>query len=235
MRNEREHDGDDLRRPDPRRDLARRRDAAQPRQPAALPLLALVVIAALVVVGFAAPSDPRRVALGANSYEEIGGVFVSWEALAGLGVWIALWAVFLPTGVLAWREPDALDAEAPGGRLPEPLRDGLLGLALAGGLAMSLLADSDIGLMAFVAALALLGALGRRASSQPVMSRADAGQGPLSAARARRRFSRAPGRARRPSPVGRRASRTGAQTSTDAPRSSASRAARRPASLATSS
>jgi hypothetical protein len=137
----------------------------------ALPLLALVVVGALILVGFAAPSDPRRVALGGNSYEEIGGVFVSWEALVGLGVWIALWAVFLPTGVLAWREPDALDGEAAAGRLPEALRDGLLGLALAGGVVASLAADSDVGLLAFVAALALLGALGRRASGQAVMSR----------------------------------------------------------------
>ncbi len=55
-------------------------------------------------------------------------------------MWIALWAVFLPTGVLAWREPDALDAQD--ATLDERLRDALLGLALGAGIATAVIADS---------------------------------------------------------------------------------------------
>ena len=99
------------------------------------------------------------------------GSFVEPLAFLGLGLWILLWAVFLPTGVLAWREPDALESDDDGGRLSESLRDALLGLALAGGVALVVLADSDAGLWPFLATLALLGGLGRRAAGQPMMSR----------------------------------------------------------------
>ena len=92
--------------------------------------------------------------------------------LIALGVWIGLWAIFLPTGVLAWREPDALEPESGGRGLPEALRDGLLGFALAASVAIILIAEDDAaGLWVFVAALALLGALARRAAGQPAMSR----------------------------------------------------------------
>lgn len=99
------------------------------------------------------------------------GWFLQSDELLALGGWIALWAVFLPTGVLAWREPDAIEPETSPGGVPEWLRDALLGLALAGAVAAALIAKVDGVTWAFVAALALLGALGRRASGQPVMSR----------------------------------------------------------------
>ncbi len=160
------------------RDVAARNSAYR----IAFGLLVLLVLVALVLLGASAPSESRRITIGADGVREASGLFVEWPALAGLGLWIALWAVYLPAGVLAWREPDALEAGAErepdaleagagAGGLPERLRDALLGLALAGGLVASLLADTDIGLVAFVAVVALLGALGRRASGQPVMSR----------------------------------------------------------------
>ncbi|MEY2516245.1 MAG: hypothetical protein QOJ89_3603 [bacterium] len=149
------------------RDVAARNSAYR----IAFPLLVLVVIAALVLLAASAPDQARTITIGSDGFRDATGVFVEWPALTGLGLWIMLWAVFLPTGVLAWLEPDQLEPETSTGGLPDALRDGLLGLALAGGLAASLVADSDIGVVAFVAVLALLGALGRRANGQPVISR----------------------------------------------------------------
>ena len=76
-----------------------------------------------------------------------------------------LWAIFLPTGVLAWCEPDALEPDpgepAPG--LSEAARDGVLGAALAAGLVLGFVQDVDLfALLPFVGALALLGWLARR-------------------------------------------------------------------------
>lgn len=138
----------------------------------AFPLLVLVMIAALVLLATSVPDIARTTRVGQDVLSTRHGWYVELPALRDLGMWIGLWAIFLPTGVLAWREPDALEAEVDSGRLPEPIRDALLGLALAGGMAASLIASSDAGVYAFVAALALLGALARRASGQPVMSRA---------------------------------------------------------------
>ncbi len=145
------------------RDVAARNSAYR----IAFPLLALVVVAtlALLVVTL---HDAERVG---EAGVPLDGWLVDGQVMVGLAVWFLLWAVFLPTGVLAWLEPDALESETDGGRLSEPIRDALLGLALAGGIAIVLLADSDAGLWPFAATLALLGGLGRRAAGQPMMSR----------------------------------------------------------------
>jgi hypothetical protein len=136
----------------------------------AFPLLVLVVLAALVLLVVTLPDVGRTTRAGGTPVTT-DGWFVEGQALLGIGLWIALWAVFLPTGVLAWREPDALEPESDGASLSETVRDALLAAALAGGVAISLIANSDAGLWPFLAALALLGALGRRAAGQPVMSR----------------------------------------------------------------
>lgn len=138
----------------------------------AFPLLVLVMIAALVLMAVTVPDIARTTRVGQDVLSTRHGWYVELPALIDVGLWIGLWAIFLPTGVLAWHEPDALEVEVDGGRLPEPIRDALLGLVLAGGMAASLIASSDAGVYAFVAALALFGALARRASGQPVMSRA---------------------------------------------------------------
>jgi hypothetical protein len=58
-------------------------------------------------------------------------------ALINLGLWIALWAPFLPTGTLASREPDALELELAdddgSGGFSEAIRDAVLGVALPAG------------------------------------------------------------------------------------------------------
>ena len=81
-------------------------------------------------------------------------------ALIGLALWLVLWAIFLPTGVLAWREPDALEPDPgePAAGLSEAARDGVLGGALAAGLALGLVQDVDaFALLPLIGALALLG------------------------------------------------------------------------------
>ena len=140
------------------RDIAARNAAYR----LAYPLLVLVLAATVVLFMAYLPDSTRDFRTG---------WFLDPNALVGAVLWILLWAVYLPTGVLAWREPDALDPELAGPGLSEATRDALLGLALAGGIALSLGADSDSGTVLFVAALTLLGALARRAAGQPVMSR----------------------------------------------------------------
>jgi len=145
------------------RDVAARNSAYR----IAFPLLALVVVASLVLLAVAAPGSDHPLRAGATQ----DGSFVEPLAFVGAGLWIVLWAIFLPTGVLAWHEPDPLEGETGEGRLNERIRDALLALALIGGVALVVLADSDSGLWPFIATLALLGGLGRRAAGQPMMSR----------------------------------------------------------------
>lgn len=136
----------------------------------AYPLLGLVVIAALVLLAIGAPESTR--AIHHDDWREtVKGWFVERQALRGLGLWIALWAAFLPTGALAWREPDALEPELAATGLSEPLRDALLGLALAAGIAADLIDNHNLGLLAFTCALALVGGLARLAVGQPMISR----------------------------------------------------------------
>lgn len=148
------------------RDIAARNSAYR----VAYPLLGLMVVAALVLLAISAPESTRTIQHH-DWRETVEGWFVDRQALRGLGLWIAMWAAFLPTGALAWREPDALEPEIAAAGLSEPLRDALLGLALAGGLAADLVTSSDFGLLAFICALALLGGLARRAVGQPMISR----------------------------------------------------------------
>jgi hypothetical protein len=138
----------------------------------AFPLLVLVMLATFLGLAFVLPDAVRHLRHpGVEATELRDGWFLDAQALIGLGLWLALWSVYLPTGALAWREPDAIEPETASGGLPEPVRDALLGLALAGAIVTSLVADDDTGTLLFVAALALLGGLARRAAGQPMMSR----------------------------------------------------------------
>lgn len=148
------------------RDLAARDRAYR----IAFPLLGLVVLAGLVMLATSVPETRHLLRVDQFGAVRDSGLFVQTQDLVGLGLWVGLWALFLPTGVLAWREPDAIAPETAGGSLHEPLRDALLGLALAGGIAISIVTSDDIW-GPFAVALALLGGLARRAAGQPVMSR----------------------------------------------------------------
>lgn len=137
----------------------------------AYPLLLLVLLVALAVLLFELP-DITRTTVQGDTRVLTDGSFLGGMALPGLALWVALWAIFLPTGVLAWREPDALapdsDPDALPFGMPEIARDALLGAALAGGLVLGLLQESDlVALLPLVGVLMLLGAVARRAAGQP--------------------------------------------------------------------
>jgi hypothetical protein len=106
-------------------------------------------------------------ALLAASVADGTGTFAVWRSDKDTIPFVLIVALPVVFGML---RRGTLDEQDRGG-LPEPVRDALLGLALAGAIVMSLVTDDDSGTLLFVAALALLGALARRAAGQPVMSR----------------------------------------------------------------
>lgn len=131
----------------------------------AYPLLLLVLLALVAVVVLALPDALGRNALENRRAVSIPGWLLTPQALLGLVLWVALWAAFLPTGVLAWLEPDALEPDAgePRQGLSEAARDGLLAAAIVAGLILGPLDDSAaLGLLPLMCALALLGRLARR-------------------------------------------------------------------------
>ena len=131
----------------------------------AYPLLMAVLVISLAALALVLPEVSREVPADSGGTIAIPGGFLRLEALFGLGLWLVLWAVFLPTGVLAWREPDALEPDPgePAAGPSEAARDGLLGGALAAGVVVGIVQDIDLfALLPFVGALALLGWLARR-------------------------------------------------------------------------
>ena len=96
----------------------------------AYPLLMLVLLVTVVVL-VVALSDIQRTVIQADTEVGRAGYFIDLLGLVGLAVWVTLWGVYLPTGVLAWCEPDALDPDpdelAPA--VPEVVRDALLAVA----------------------------------------------------------------------------------------------------------
>ena len=132
----------------------------------AYPLLFAVLAISLLVLALALPdAAPREVPAQSGATIGIPGSFLEPMALVGVALWLALWAIFLPTGVLAWREPDAPqpDPGQPAAGPPEATRDGLLAGALAAGSVLGIVQDTDLFALApFVGTLALLGRLARR-------------------------------------------------------------------------
>lgn len=129
----------------------------------------LAVVALFVVFGMLRRGTRRTVVQG-NVNVITSVTVLRAQTLMELALWAALWAIFLPTGVLAWREPDALAADPgePTFGISETARDALLGAALAAGLALGLLQDDDvIPLLPLVGVLMLLSGFARRAAGQP--------------------------------------------------------------------
>ncbi|MGI8660105.1 MAG: hypothetical protein ACR2LH_03575 [Thermoleophilaceae bacterium] len=145
------------------RDLATRDRAFRLAYPLLLAVLALSAVALVVVL----PDITRTEVLSPGVTSDRPGRFLTIEALLLLVLWGALWAVYLPTGILAWREPDSLSpvaARSPSG-LSEPLRDALVALAVGGALILVLLgSDALLALLPLIALLTLLGVLSRRAA-----------------------------------------------------------------------
>jgi len=130
----------------------------------AYPLLLVVLLAVVGVMLLALP-DIQRTVLQAGLEVGTSGRFLSPDAMLGLVALVALWAMFLPTGTLAWIEPDGLspDPGEPGPGLSELMRDALFASALVAGLLLGLLAESPgLGLLPLLCALGLLGRVARR-------------------------------------------------------------------------
>ena len=141
-------------------------------------LVAVLALTALVIVGLLPDIErpPEAFTQGGAVVESSGeaGRFLSGAALAGILLWGVLWAIYLPTGVLAWREPDSHSAGpgwSPAG-LSEPLRDALVALALGGALVLAFLGvDGLLALLPLIAVLTLLGGLARREAGQRPIAR----------------------------------------------------------------
>jgi len=134
-------------------------------------LVAVLMLTALVVIGLLPEIERPEVFTQGKAVVEAGeaGHFLSGEAPFGLLLWGVLWAIYLPTGVLAWREPDSLSA-GPGWSpvgLSEPVRDALVALALGGALVLVFVGvDGLLALVPLIAVLTVLGSLARREAGQ---------------------------------------------------------------------
>ncbi len=159
------------------RDVSARADAFR----AAYPLLLAVMVLSLLALIVVLPDLDRTTRLGPGSEYSTrfdSGFFLSAQALIGLLLWGFLWAVFLPTGVLAWREPDALDRETVTGArgVSEPVRDALLASALTVGMVASVASDSSFWmLLALLLVVTALGGVARHSAGQPAVSAATKG------------------------------------------------------------
>lgn len=95
------------------------------------------------------------------------------QDMPDLLAWIVVWWVFLPTGILAWREPPGLPAE-PDARaaLTEPVRDAVFALAFVVGLAVALTVPGALwAIVPVVLARITIGELARRSSGRPPLQR----------------------------------------------------------------
>lgn len=95
------------------------------------------------------------------------------QDMPDLLAWIVVWWVFLPTGILAWREPPGLPAE-PDARaaLTEPVRDAVFALAFLVGLAVALTVPGALwAIVPVVLARITIGELARRSSGRPPLQR----------------------------------------------------------------
>lgn len=120
----------------------------------AYPILLLVLLA----------SGGLLAAVPADDVTDAASVFL------GLGLWLLLWWVFLPTATLAWREPDPVDERAGGGP-PELVRDLILLVGFVVALAMETAAVGNgsrggAGLYVLVPTLCLVAAWVRHGAGQ---------------------------------------------------------------------
>lgn len=132
------------------REMASRGDAFR----TAFVLLLACAVGSIAVLGaFAAAADAD----------------VSPRGLATAAGWIVMWAGVLPTIVLAWREPDALELDEDRQLMPELLRDGLVAGSVVVGLAVCVFVDPMLGLLAY-AVPGTLWLLSTRVPGEPLLS-----------------------------------------------------------------
>ncbi len=124
----------------------------------AYPLLLAVAAVSLAVLVLTLPeTGSQTYSVGAS--DVVGQRFLlSWQALVGLIVWALFWAAFLPTAVLAWREPDPVFPEDRSDAMAgELVRDVLLAAGLAASVYVGVTGDSSLyGLLALAAVVALV-------------------------------------------------------------------------------
>ena len=140
----------------------------------AYPLLLVVMAASVAALLYVLPDIERRTPMvGGPSID--AGHFLTTNALLALLLWGFLWATFLPTAVLAWREPDAVlhewEEAHPRAGPSEAVRDAALAVALVGALALSLPGHSgELGLLVLAIAVVGVSAWTRRAVGQRAIS-----------------------------------------------------------------
>lgn len=138
----------------------------------AYPLFMAVMVASLAVVALTLPDAERR--YRDDGFTQIDpGHFLGDLAFVGVLLWGFAWAVFLPTAVLAWREPDAVSGDEDVIEGPsEMVRDLMLVAALVVALAVEAVVEDGIaGPLLLLGALAAVAAWWRRAfGQQPVSS-----------------------------------------------------------------
>ena len=140
----------------------------------AYPLFMAVMVASFAVLALTLPDAKRRYRDDGVTQIDVGQ-FLGPDALVGIPVWVFLWAVFLPTAVLAWREPDPVPGDEDAMEGPSELvRDLLLAAALVAAILVEPL-DGNGGyaaLLLLVGALAAIAGWWRHAFGQQAVSRA---------------------------------------------------------------
>ena len=148
------------------RDLAARDRAFR----LAYPLLMVVVLVTLAAMIFDSTEIRRLVEATPEVERYKTASYVEDLAIRDVLVWVTLWWIYLPTAILAWREPDAVGMHEASAGVAEPARDALLALALVLGLVLCVVAPTALwSLVPLVAALVVLGGLARRQAGQPAV------------------------------------------------------------------
>lgn len=141
----------------------------------AYPLLLVVALASAVVLAFVLPDVSREIPRGRDVTEIQSGQLLQGAALAGIVLWAFLWAVFLPTATLAWREPDAVPHEGEElshrGRPSELVRDAVLAVGFLVAIAADAASDDGTGLLVLVPTLCLVASRARHWAGQQPISR----------------------------------------------------------------
>lgn len=141
----------------------------------AYPALLLVLTAVAVILLVALPDASRPIFGSDGTPGTSASSYLDAEVVLGLAIWVALWAAFLPTGVLAWIEPDALEHDEPRREgLSEAGRDAVLAVALVAGGAISLLSGASG--LALLPLVGVFGVLELRAQGPDRPPRSTAGR-----------------------------------------------------------
>lgn len=134
----------------------------------AYPLLMVVVLVTLVAMMLDSTETTRLLEKGPGFESYKTASYVDTSAIRDVLLWVTLWWIYLPTGILAWREPNAVTSREASAGVAEPARDALLALALVLGLGLCVVAPTAPWmLLPLLVVLGILGGLARREAGQP--------------------------------------------------------------------